>query len=183
MDAKISALEKEHELLQRKREAIREHMSGVFNKIQELRKKRDEMSDKLTKEEEVEFRRALTVVGELLEREDNLFGGLRIEDEEPDKEVHTGYFGDNAPRKYSIDVKTHFVRCICPGLSVDVTIKTKSAAIKRIIREMVESSEYVHEEDKLEERTHWGIDWDYHDHITINNKMSSEEYYKKNKDY
>jgi hypothetical protein len=181
MDAKISALEKEHELLQRKREAIREHMSGVFNKIQELRKKRDEMSDKLTKEEEVEFRRALTVVGELLEREDNLFGGLRIEDEEPDKDIDTGYFGDSGPKKYSIDVRTNYVRCVCPGLRVDVTIKTKSAAIKRIIREMIESSEYVREEDKLEERTYWGIDWDYHDHITVKNKMSSEEYYKNDK--
>jgi hypothetical protein len=183
MDAKISALEKEYAFLQKKREAMEPHMESIWNKIQDLRRKRDEMSDKLTKQEEIEFRRALTVVGELLEREDNLFGGLSVVDEEPDKELDTGYFGDSGPKKYSIDVQTNYVRCVCPGLRVNVTIKTKSPSIRRIVQEMVESTEYVRDEDKLVERTHWGIDWDYHDHITIKNKMTSEEYYKKKKDY
>jgi hypothetical protein len=183
MESKISALEKEYALLQKKRESMVPHMESIFNKIQDLRRKRDEMSDKLTPQEEIEFRRALTVVGELLEREDNLFGGLSVVDEEPDKELDTGYFGDSGPKKYSIDVRTNYVRCVCPGLRVYVMIKTKTPAIKRIVQEMVDSSEYQSEEYKLEERTRWGIDWDYHDRITIKNKMSSEEYYKKTKKY
>jgi hypothetical protein len=155
-------------------------MESIWNKIQDLRKKRDEASDKLTKQEEIEFRRAMTVVGELLEREDNLFGGLRVVDEEPDKDMDTGYFGDSGLKKYSIDVQTNYVRCVCPGLRVNVTIKTKSPVIKRIVQEMVESTEYVSKEDKLVERTSWGIDWDYHDSITIKNKVTKEQYYKKN---
>ena len=183
MDAKISALEKEYAFLQKKREAMLPHMESIFNKVQELRRKRDEDSGKLDPQEEIEFRRAMTVVGELLEREDNLFGGLEVVDEEPDKELDTGYFGDRGPKKYSIDVQTNYVRCVCPGLRVYVTIKTKTPAIKRIVQEMVESTEYVPKEAKLDEKTRWGIDWDYHDKITIKNKMSSEEYYKKKKDY
>ena len=183
MDAKISALEKEYEFLQKKRDAMGENMSGIFEKIQRLRQKRDEDSGKLEPREEIEFRRALTVVGELLEREDNLFGGLSVVNEDPDKELDTGYFGDSGPKKYSIDVQTNYVRCVCPGLRVNVTIKTKTPAIKRIVQEMVESTEYQREEDKLEEKTRWGIDWDYHDRITIKNKLSSEEYYKKIEKY
>jgi hypothetical protein len=183
MDAKISALEKEYALLQKKREAMMPHMESIFNKIQDLRKKRDDASGKLDPKEEVEFRRALTVVGELLEREDNLFGGLSVVDEEPDKDVYTGYFGDKEPRKYSIDVQTNYVRCVCPGLRVYVTIKTKTPAIKRIVQEMVESTEYVPKEAKLDEKTRWGIDWDYHDKITIKNKVTSKKYYKEMEKY
>ena len=183
MDAKISALEQEYAFLQKKREAMIPHMESIFNKIQDLRKKRDESSGKLDPQEEIEFRRALTVVGELLEREDNLFGGLEVVDEEPDKELDTGYFGDRGPKKYSIHIRTNFVLCVCPGLRVYVTIKTKTPAIKRIVQEMVESTEYVPKEAKLDEKTRWRIDWDYHEKITIKNKMSSEEYYKKKKEY
>lgn len=186
MDAKISALEKEYAFLQKKREAMLPHMESIFNKVQELRRKRDEESGKLDPQEEIEFRRAMTVVGELLERQDNLFGGLSVVDEEPDKEVDTGYSGrhrSGESRKYSIHIRTNFVLCVCPGLRVYVTIKTKTPAIKRIVQDMVESTEYVPKEAKLDEKTNWGIDWDYHDKITIKNKMSSEKYYKEMEKY
>lgn len=180
MDSKISALENEYALLQRKRDAVEENMSGIFAKIERLRKERDQKSDKLTPEEELEFRYALTIVGELLENENVLFGGVYILDEEPNKEdIHTGYFGDSGPRKYSIAIETHFVLDVSPGLSVNVKIKTKTPAIKRIVQDMVESTEYVREEEKLVERTSWRIDWDYHDRITIKNKVTQAEYFKK----
>ena len=178
MDAKISALEKEYELLQKKREALANNMHGIQEKVQRLRHQRDMASrGGLSKAEEHEFRYALSVVGEMLENSHVMFGWLRVVDEEPDKEHDTGYCGDSVPRKYSIDIQSNYVICVCPGLRIRVTIKTKTPAIKRIIQEMVESTEYVPEEEELEERTGWGIDWDYHDKIKIKNKMTQAEYY------
>ena len=179
MDAKISALEKEYQLLQKKRDSLETNMNGIHEKVQRLRKKRDEDSGKLTPDEEIEFRYALTIVGEMLENSHVMFGGLEVVDEEPDKEHDTGYFGDRTPRKYSIDIQSNYVLCVSPGVRINVKIKTKTPAIKRIVQEMVESTEYVREEDKLEEKTRWGIDWDFHDSIRIKNKVTQEEYYKK----
>lgn len=179
MDAKISALEKEYEFLQKKREALAGNMNGIYEKVKRLRQQRDmEASGGLSPAEEHEFRYALSVVGGLLENSEVMFGGLVVEDEEPDKEHDTGYCGDKTPRKYSIDIKSNYVICVCPGLRIRVTIKTKTPAIRRIVQEMVESTEYVPEEEKLEERTAWGIDWDYHDRIKIKNKVSHEDYFK-----
>lgn len=178
MDAKISALEKEYELLQRKRDSLETNMHGIQEKVERLRKQRDMTArGGLSKETEHEFRYALSVVGEMLENSHVMFGWLRVVDEEPDKEMDTGYFGDSAPRSYSIDINSNFVLCVCPGLRIEVTIKTKTPAIKRIVQEMVEATEYVPEEEKLTERTSWRIDWDYHDSIKIKNKMSHEEYF------
>lgn len=175
MDAKISALEAEYHLLAEKCKSVEKHMDCIQQKIVRLRKKRDDLGDKLTPKEEIEFRRALTVVGQMLER-DTLFGSLRIIDKEPET-MDGGYFNHNPKRKYSIDIKSNFVLDVCPGLSICVYIKTKHPSIKRIIREMVEQIGYVHDEDKLRETTSWNIDWDYHNSIKLKNPVSQEQYY------
>lgn len=175
MDAKISALEAEYSHLAEKCKSVEKHMDGIQQKIVRLRKQRDEAGYKLTPGEEIEFRRALTVVGQLLEK-DTLFGGLYIIDEEPGI-MEGGYMNHNPKRKYSIDIQSSFVLDVCPGLSIKVEIKTKHPTIKRIIREMVEQVGYLHDEDKLCETTTWTIDWDYYNGIKIKNPVSSQQYY------
>lgn len=175
MDAKISALEVEYGRLAEKCKSVEKHMDCIQLKIARLRKQRDEAGYKLTPKEEIEFRRALTVVGQMLEK-DTLFGGLQILDEEPET-MGGGYFNHNPKRKYSIDIKSNFVLDVCPGLSIQVNIKTKHPAIKRIIREMVEQTGYVQDEDKLREVTSWDIDWDYYNGIKIKNPVSQDQYY------
>lgn len=178
MDAKISALEKQYALLQKKRDALDTNMNGIHDKVKRLRHRRDmEARDGLSKEEEMEFRYALTIVGEMLENKNVLFGGLEIVHDEPDSKYDSGYFGDRGPRKYSIDIQSNFVLCVSPGLRIHVKIKTKTPAIRRIVRDMVESTGYEHPEDKMTERTYWGIDWDFYDHIKIIKKVTLEEYY------
>jgi hypothetical protein len=80
-----------------------------------------------------------------------------------------------------MDIQTTLCDEPSPGLCINTTLKTKNARVRAIVREMITSTEYVRDEYKREERTHWGIHWDYYHSLVVKNPMTSEMYYEKRK--
>jgi hypothetical protein len=164
-----------------KRCALEDEEERLARALHEARERRErERPDSLTAEDEKDLRRSLTIVGELLATPDVLHGGFTLADDDPE-EMERGYFGEERVRAWCLDIRTGFCLDVCPGLTMDVTLKTKNSRVRAIVREMITSTESIRDEDKHDERTHWRIDWDYHDRIEVRNPMSSEQYYAREK--
>jgi hypothetical protein len=146
--------------------------------LERARERRErERPDSLTADDEKELRRSLTVVGEMMAHADVNFGGFTLEDEDPSPQP--GFW--DRPRVWSMDIQTTLCDEPSPGMCINTTLKTKNARVRAIVREMITSTEYVRDEYKHEERTHWGIHWDYYHSLVVNNPMTSEMYYEKRK--
>jgi hypothetical protein len=136
--------------------------------LDEARKRRErERPDTLTAEDEKELRRSLTIVGEMMGNPDVNSGGFTLEDEDPDED----HWDPKKAWSMSIQTVLYCSEIVGPGLSIRTTLKTKNARVRAIVREMITSTEYIDDNEKHLERTHWDIDWDYHARIEVRNPM------------
>jgi len=136
--------------------------------LDEARKRRErERPDTLTAEDEKELRRSLTIVGEMMGNSDVNCGGFTLEDEDPDED----HWDPKKAWSMSIQTVLYCSEIVGPGLSIRTTLKTKNARVRAIVREMITSTEYIDDNEKHLERTHWDIDWDYHARIEVRNPM------------
>lgn len=147
--------------------------SEIRNKKWKLEAKRKEIEEQarakkaggLTREDEKWLRDELTVAGEILCGEKVLFGSLKLLDEEPDEMHVGGYFGQKHSEKFSISMDVGICLEFSAGLSCDVVVKTKTARVEDIVREMFESSEDHVDADPY--RREWPINWDYYQRIVL----------------
>lgn len=176
-DEKIAAIEKGLAQIRRREAELMYEQEKLQNQLEALKVQRLAENGGLPEDEVNSLKMALTIIGKALSDEDVVFGCLEMVDEEPEK-TDGGYHGDNTHR-FSIHMDCGFVEDCAIGLRYNVKIKTKDEAVRSIVRSMIDSTEYVDDEEKDEPRNRWSINWDYHDRIILKNPYSREEYYKK----
>lgn len=174
----VEELERRCQETTEKRRDLEDEEQELERALREARERRErERPDTLTAKDENILRRELTIVGRLLENDDNSYGGFTLKDEDPKTEW--------APEaQWTLHIDTAMTDVYeSPALSTNVTLKTKNARVRAIVREMITSTEHIHDRDKHEERTHWNIHWDYYNRIELKNPVTSDMYYEKRKTY
>lgn len=156
LNVRLAKLEKKYEDIQcKKRELELEEMS-LKTQRRWLEEERLKLSNVLSKEEEGQLKKDLTVVGELLELPVVILGTLRIVAEEStDKE-----------KQYSIDIQctTAFDTGVT-GLSVNVVVKTLSPKVEAIAKELFVQEGTLHDVNPSE--LYWERNWDYYTSIKL----------------
>ena len=176
-EEQIAAVEAKQNELSRREAELAAERNRLWDELEDLKAQQLAANGGLPEEEVNSLKMALTIVGKAISSEDVVFGGLCLVDEEPE-ETEGGYHMKHK-HKFSIHIECGFVEDCAVGLRYEVKIKTKEEAVRKIVRSMITSSEYITEEYRSEPRNRWGIDWDYHDKIILKNPYTKEEYYKK----
>ena len=176
-DEQIAAVEaKQKELAKRESELAAER-NRLWDELENLKALQLAANGGLPEQEVNSLKMALTIVGKAISSEDVIFGELRLVDEEP--EETSGGYHEKEKHRFSIHMECGFVEDCAIGLEYNVKIKTKDEAVRKIVRSMISSTEYINKEYRDEPRNRWGIDWDYHDKIILKNPYTREEYYRK----
>ena len=174
----VEELETQCDALAEKQRDWEREMQDLHWALKRARERRErERPDSLTADDEKELRRSLTIVGEMMGNSDVNCGGFTLEDEDPDED----HWDPKKAWSMSIQTVLYCSEIVGPGLSIRTTLKTKNARVRAIVREMITSTEYIRDEEKHHERTHWGIHWDYYHSLVVKNPMTSEMYYEKRK--
>ena len=163
-------------------EASQEAQRKLCKEIEEAKEEKNRLiaaeevkSSGLSSEEIYTFRRALTIMANLLNEEICLLGSFKIVDEEPDV-TDGGYTHKDEPLKYSFSITQAYVNDVCPGLRTTIILKTKEKGIKAIVHEMLEQKGF-REPDADEFPDYWYRDWDYYQTIEIRNPITKKEYF------
>ena len=171
IDERIAALQKESAELGETEANIIRRKAQIHLELDMLEEERIKNSDKLTEDEEMDLRKELTVLGQLLTQPRVLFATLRLSEEEPDKEKKTlGYMRKELNGKYSISLEVHLIQEFGgPGLSIRAEIKTTLPYVQSVVRSMIseEGSEYP----PCASTTFWSTNWDYGNRIVLTNPV------------
>lgn len=183
----MSSIDEQLATIEARKQVVIEQKNKAYNELCQLQEEEQRLKQEklaaegnLTPLEILEFKRALSIVAGLVANEDVSFGGVYLKDEEPE-ETAGGYCGKETTLKYSFKIKTDYCYDVSPGLRVSVEVLTEDKAIAALVRAMVDSTEYVPDDEKDMTKNSWRVDWDYHDSVLLKGAVSSEEYWKQRK--
>lgn len=174
IEERLAALQKESAELGEKEAEIIRRRAQIHLELDMLEQERIAASDKLTADEEMDLRKELTVLGQLLTQPRVLFASLRLSDEEPDKEKKSvGYMRKEINGKYSISLETDLIQEFGgPGLSISAEIKTKLPYVQSVVRSTFD--EEGAEFPPCATTMFWSTNWDYGHKIVLKNPVSLE---------
>ena len=174
IDERIAALQKESGELGETEANIIQRRAQIRLELDMLEEERIRTSDKLTEDEEMDLRKELTVLGQLLTQPRVLFATLRLSEEEPDKEKKTvGYMRKELNGKYSVSLEVHLIQEFGgPGLSIRAEIKTLLPYVQSVVRSMFDETGC--EFPPCATTTFWSTNWDYGNRIALKNPVALE---------
>ena len=174
IDERIAALQKESAELGETEANIIRRRAQILLELDMLEEERIRTSDKLTEDEEMDLRKELTVLGQLLTQPRVLFATLRLSEEEPDKETKTlGYMRKELNGKYSVSLEVHLIQEFGgPGLSIRAEIKTLLPYVQSVVRSMFDETGC--EFPPCATTTFWSTNWDYGNRIVLKNPVALE---------
>ena len=155
-DEEIAKIEEEQSVLS-------QSLEPIYNQIYELRLKKEKLllekelaSGNITKQEELEFRRAMGIYKNIMKQATSC--SIYISDEEP-----------NEKKKFSFELDSHYsIHNLKPNISMGLTIKSKVIPVHKLLKSMVEKTSYT------------GGFWNFHEYhpLEIQGTLSEEEYEK-----
>jgi hypothetical protein len=120
----------------------------------------------LSEEDRVWLRDELTVLHETLLSKHTLFADVKLLSENPYAMTAYGHHEIKHPKVFSVDVELTPLNDRRAGLSVYIKIRTKSADVERIVREMYEQVGMT----PVPERRQWYIDHEEDMDIRLHNQ-------------
>jgi len=175
MNDTVESLTKRQKEMEEACRALNRKLVRISEEIEE--KKREALFGTvkdLSKQEFLDLRRTLTVLGTALGAKEVVSGWVRLVDEDPKPTTK--------PKSYSIEMDCHMVaNTEVNGIAYTATIRTRSEEVRRIVRAMLISNDMNYYDRETGEetgpRTMWEIDWDNHCNVRVAHPLSEEEYY------
>jgi hypothetical protein len=153
---------------------LQDKRQELVQAAEELKKNELKSNFGLSKRDNLELRRSLTILGETLVAKNVNFAEVTLLDDEPTP-TNGGYSGARTAL-YSFSMTCEYVNDFQMGFKYTVQIKTKSHAVRSIIRHMFRQ-EGPEEDEVLELRERWSVNWDYHRGIQVVDPLDEETYF------
>jgi hypothetical protein len=174
-ETKLALLEKKEKALQKRQNKLMRQSARLREETEKLKAERLIETLGMPEKELALLKRLVTIVGTAMSSPDVHWGGLKLEDAESEDLDHP----------YSIHMETSVgneYECVI-GLCMRTTIKTKSEAVRQVVRNMISSTGYEHEEEKGKPKNYWHIYWDDYDAIEVKTPYTSEDHTKDSKKF
>jgi hypothetical protein len=173
-EEQLAAMNQQQRDIDEQIKILQDKRQKLLEAAEDLKKNELKSNFGLSKRDTLELRRSLTILGETLVAKNVNYAEVTLVDDEPEQ-TNCGYSSARTDL-YSFSMTCEYVNDFQMGFKYTVQIKTKSPAVRSIIQHMFRQ-EGPKEEEVLELRDRWTVNWGWNRAIHVVDPLDEETYF------